>query len=91
MKGTMNNRTPRLAFGASPVELTFALIGDTYRQLCQATTRSARKGEIDAYVPETAETLALWLDSEECVIPANVRALGSAAVTAAQAFVSASK
>ena len=91
MKGTMKNTTPRLAPNASPVDLTFALIGETYKAMAQATSRIVRDGTISAYVPEHAEQLALWLDSEECVIPANLRALGSAAVTAAQAFVSASK
>lgn len=82
--------TPRLAAGASPVELTYALIGDTYRAMAQATTRTVRSGMASAYVPEHATQLALWLDSEECVIPASLRALGSAAVTAAQSFAAAS-
>lgn len=80
---------PRLAPGASPVELTYALIGDVYAAMRQATTRMVRIGTISAYVPEHAAQLALWLDSEDCLIPANLRALGSAAVTAAQAFVTA--
>ncbi len=84
-----NNRTPRLAPLGSPTELTYALIGETYGAMRQATTRIVRDGTIDAYVDEHAEQLANWLDSDECVIPANLRALGSAAVTAAQAFVSA--
>jgi hypothetical protein len=86
-----NSRTPRLAPLGSPIELTYALIGDTYGAMRQATSRIVRDGTISAYVPEHAAQLAAWLDSDECVIPANLRALGSAAVTAAQAFVSASK
>jgi hypothetical protein len=78
--------TPRLATNASPAELTYALIGDTYRAMAQATTRTVRSGIASAYVPEHATQLALWLDSAECVIPASLRALGSAAVTAAQSF-----
>ena len=87
----MTNTTPRLAPGASPIELTYALIGEVYGAMRQATTRIVRDGTISAYVSEHAMQLALWLDSEECAIPASLRALGSAAVTAAQAFVSASK
>ena len=78
--------TPRLANGASPVELTYALIGDAYGAMRQATTRTVRSGMTSAYVSEHATQLALWLDSEECAIPANLRALGSATVVAAQAF-----
>lgn len=80
--------TPCLAPGASPAELTFALIGETYGAMRQATSPIVRDGTISAYVPEHAAQLAAWLDSPECQIPASLRAMGSAAVTAAQAFVS---
>jgi hypothetical protein len=81
--------TPRLAPGADPVELTYNLIGGLYGEMRHATMISVRRGGLTAYVEEHTTELALWLDSSECVIPAPLRALGSAAVVSGQAFAAA--